>query len=347
MMQGDFASVAGTLATTNGIMTVASGTNGAVLRNGGFSENFIYTNPQFAGVTINGNNNHANYHSMQAQVTMRPTRGLSFQTTYTWARNLGMSGSGNPFDRAAGYYLAGQHRSHQLTSFGTYTLPMGANGFIFRNSTGILKKAVEGWQLSWTSSMTSGLPGSITGVNRLWGANNVDFVGPKGSWDNKAGTVTWEPGAYQGYFFGNKYVRVMDPQCYHVASSLYSACSGSSGLKALALASDPSVIVFQNPELGKRGNFGLNELAGPGRWSLDMAIGKQIEFMEGKTIDFRVDAQNIFNHPTPSGGSPYAWNARFTQIYNPEFGLNSTTNFGQLNSKGGHRTWQAKIRIGF
>jgi len=107
------------------------------------------------------------------------------------------------------------------------------------------------------------------------------------------------------------------------------------------------VIVFQNPELGKRGNFGLNELAGPGRWSLDMAIGKQIEFMEGKTIDFRVDAQNIFNHPTPSGGSPYAWNARFTQIYNPEFGLNSTTNFGQLNSKGGHRTWQAKIRIGF
>jgi hypothetical protein len=287
---------------------------------------------------------------MQTQVTMRPTRGLSFQTTYTWSRSLGLSGSGDPFDRNEGYQLSGQHRSHQLTSFGTYTLPMGANGFIFRNSTGFLKKAVEGWQLSWTSSMTSGLPASITGSSRLWGANNVDFVGPAGSWNDKAGQVTWEPGASEGFFYGDKYVRVVDPQCNGVASLIQSNCTGASGLKAIALRNpdgSAGAIVFQNPEVGKRGNFGLNSLTGPGRWSLDMAIGKQIEFMEGKTIDFRVDAQNIFNHATPSGGTPYAWNARFTQIYNPQFALNNAEAFGRLASKGGHRTWQAKIRIGF
>ncbi|NLV30435.1 MAG: hypothetical protein GXY47_04695, partial [Acidobacteria bacterium] len=93
-------------------------------------------------------------------------------------------------------------------------------------------------------------------------------------------------------------------------------------------------------------NFLPNSLAGPGRWSLDMAMGKSIEFMEGKRIDLRVDAQNIFNHPTPSNSS-MQWNARFTSIGNPDFGLNSINPLGYLSTKGGHRTFQAKIRISF
>ena len=89
----------------------------------------------------------------------------------------------------ADYYLSAQHRSHQLTSYGTFDLPFGANGFIFRNATGVFKKAIEGWQLSWIASLTSGVPGSLTGASHMWGNSNVDLVSPEGSWDNKAGRL--------------------------------------------------------------------------------------------------------------------------------------------------------------
>ena len=347
LRNGDFAAVAGTLATANPWTGAPAGTSGGVLRNSGTAENFIYTNPQFSSASINDNLGHSNYHSMQAQVTMRPTRGLSFQTTYTWSRNLSDQGITDYTTMERNYYLSGQHRSHQLTSYGTFDLPFGANGFVFRDATGVFKEAIEGWQLSWITSLTSGLPGSITGTSHMWGNSNVDFVGPEGSWDNKAGSVTWEEGDQAGYFFGkNKYVSVSDPQCNTIWASQQAACKAATGMRALALASDPSVIVFQNAVPGTQGNFGQNSITGPGRWSVDMAMGKSVEFMEGKRIDFRVDAQNIFNHPTPSN-SQFAWNARFTQIYNPNFGLNSTQPMGYLSSKGGHRTFQAKVRISF
>ncbi|MDI9611449.1 MAG: hypothetical protein QM330_00045, partial [Acidobacteriota bacterium] len=94
------------------------------------------------------------------------------------------------------------------------------------------------------------------------------------------------------------------------------------------------------------GNLSPNSLTGPGRWNLDMAMSKSIEFMEGKRIEFRIDAQNIFNHPMPSN-SAFAWNARFTAISNPNFALNNDTKFGYMATKGGHRTFQGKLRISF
>ena len=64
---------------------------------------------------------------MQAQVTLRPTRGLSFQTTYTWSRNLGVGGSYTDHrDRAEDYQLTRSHRSHSFTTYGSYMLPFGA-----------------------------------------------------------------------------------------------------------------------------------------------------------------------------------------------------------------------------
>jgi hypothetical protein len=353
LANGNLIGVVNTLATTNGFISAPAGTRGALLRATGTPENFIYANPQFSSANLTGNFNVSNYHSMQAQVTLRPTRGLSFQATYTWSRNLGDRGWTDYRDRAEDYGILSSNRSHQLTTYGTFELPFGANGFFFRSASGAVKKIIEGWQLSWTGSVTSGMPMSITGTTTLWGGGQPDLVGP---FDPKEGHVTWEPGAWEGRFFGDKYMRVEDPQCNNIAPELQSICRGTSGLKALALvagyddAGNPIAgdIVFQNAEPGVRGNYSLSELSGIGRWSLDLAMSKSIEFMEGKRIHFRVDAQNILNHPTPSGGSPWPWNARFTQVYNPsDMGLNTTQDFARVASKGGHRTFQAKIRITF
>jgi len=96
---GNFSAIASTLATNNGcaasqpgclMPATPAGINGALLRYSGTRENFIYTNPQFGTANWVSNRAHANYHSMQAQATLRPTHGLNFQVSYTWSRNLGI-----------------------------------------------------------------------------------------------------------------------------------------------------------------------------------------------------------------------------------------------------------------
>jgi hypothetical protein len=144
------------------------------------------------------------------------------------------------------------------------------------------------------------------------------------------------------------YTQVPDPQCYDrsvVKSTLQQLCVDTR--KALALKSDPSVIVFQHPKPGVRGNFAPNQLTGPGRWGLDVAVSKNIEFMEGKSLNFRMDIQNIFNHPTPSGSQPGSYNQRDYSYSNPEFGINASNPFGYIGYKGGHRVFSAKIRVSF
>jgi len=79
---------------------------------------------------------HANYHSLQTQITLRPTAGVSTQLTYTWSRNLGFvpgegangTGSGgitDPTNRAGDYTLLGTHRQHVVVNYGTFALPIG------------------------------------------------------------------------------------------------------------------------------------------------------------------------------------------------------------------------------
>jgi hypothetical protein len=283
---------------------------------------------------------------MQTQVTLRPTHGLNFQATYTWSRSLGMNAVTDPFNRAFDYGITAGHRSHTLTTYGTYNLPFaGPNGYLFRDSSAWVRKLAEGWQLSWVTSMTSGLPYSATTVASMMGGSGVDLVDPS-LFDTKGGNVTWAEGSRNGLFFGEQYIQVDDPQCNGVVASLQNACR--SGLNALALASDPTKIVFQHATPGVRGNFQPNSLTSPGRWSLDMALSKDVVIREGKSLNFRVDINNIMNHPTPSGTAPTSYDQRTYAAGNPISDLNNNTDrFGYMGYKVGHRVFSAKVRFSF
>ena len=348
--------------------------------------NLVNANPQYSGVNINRNQGRSNYHSMQVQATMRPMRGLSFQASYTWSRSLSRGSVLNWADPewVMDYGLSGQQRTHAVTTYGTYTLPLGANGFIFRNSKGALKKAVEGWQVSWIGQVSSGSPMGITGSSSLWGNNKMVQVG---DFNTKSGRIKWDPTYQNGgaLYYGDNYAIVGDKQCYSAAvttmtnrfsggsQTMRSSCVGS--MLTLARKDDNGPVldpwnsggffsqptkgytIFQNALPGEIGNTPTNNLTGPGRWSLDMNLAKSVEFMEGKRIELRIDAQNVLNHAAPSfdfgrfsGAASTTQGARFTAAANPNtslawgaFGIP----FGQVNAKAGHRTFQAKIRLSF
>ena len=67
-----------------------------------------------------------------------------------------------------------------------------------------------------------------------------------------------------------------------------------------------------------------------GRWSLDGNLAKTFQISESKSAQLRIDATNITNHPTPS-----------------DYTLGFSDNFGQITSKTGSRTFQAKLRVSF
>jgi hypothetical protein len=372
LARGNYAALALSLANTNGALTSHPSTErGWVLRNSGTAENFIVTNPQYGNANWRSNRNHSNYHSMQAQFTLRPTRGLSTQLSYTWSKNLGTNGATDPTRPDLDYGILTSNRPHNFTNYGSFDLPFGPNGFLFRNSTGIAKKIVEGWQLSWTSYMASGMPMSVTTLNSLYASGQPDLVRPD-LWNAVKGKVVWINKARYGNYWSDKtgrrlFMQVNDPACstlpgFNVlptdpsfANSMFNQCN--TGLKALASVAsydangNPAVagpIVFQMPKPGTRGNYDINKLMGPGTYGLDLAASKSIEFMEGKSINLRIDVQNVLNHGTPTGTVGANYNGRQYAYTNPITNMNDTVNnFGVLVAKGGHRTFSVKMRINF
>jgi hypothetical protein len=361
LANGDFASVAGSLATMNINTTWNPGktndayTAGSVLRYNGYPENFIYTNPQYGTATWNGNLDHANYHSMQAQVTLRPTHGLSLSATYTWSRNLGMLGYQDPTNRAVDYGLLNTHRTHAVTTYGTYDLPFGPNRQLFSNvNPSVVGRIIGGWQLSWVHTMQSGRPGYFPARTSLWANGTPDKVG---EFDNSSGQVTWANGARTGSYYNNLYAKVADPQCSSVttAQSLNTNCT----ITAVALASDTSKIIFQNPQPGVRGNYDRSSIYTPMTWNTDMAFTKVIKIAEGKSAQIRVDATNVWNHAQPTRGRFSSSGSR--TVAPGDFSGNITMGnltatsifdsarypMGYLDSKVGARTFQAKIRFDF
>ena len=443
LISGSFSGIVGTLATTNGEMVPLGGmtttTAGLLQRSGclpgdrpGYLQafagnprvdvsnfpcaaatpyNYFYANPQYASATLYYNGGMSNYHSMQTQVTLRPTHGLNFQATWTWSRALGNSGyTDYSKDRISGrdYLLSGQHRSHTLNTYGSWDLPFGTNGFFFRDASGVFKKAIEGWQLSWVTQMSTGSPSSISGSSTLWGRSWPNLVRPD-LWEDKAGHAewTWTDQGSSGLYFGNKYTNVVDYNICnnqkqnspgYLSDELFRvgcmAPNGSgvwtavgSAPRALAIASNqvdssgvtlpqrygsleealkydpyammemapdgtyslnPSIVIFRSANqwdgFNASGNYQPSRITGQGRFSFDLAMTKAIEFMEGKRFEIRVDAQNILNHATPTNGTGASYGGRFMSIANPNFAFNS---FGNISTKAGHRTFQARLALRF
>src|SRR5262245_55206878 len=354
LANGNYVSLANLL----NLMTNAGATNGSlagsVLRNSGkFPENFIKANPQVNASVMETNLGHSNYHSLQTQISLRPTAGVSTQLTYTWSRNLGQAPPEgpnglsatftDPTNRGADYTLLSTHRKHVVVNYGTFGLPIGPSKLLFGNSSGLWARLAENWQASWVVNLSSGAPGNIVASNMLYGLGVPDVVGPFNTKDLRS---SWAEGAANGNLFTDSnnqplYTKVRDPQCLntaYVTPSLTSLCSLN------AITNSSGQFVLQNPLPGKRGTLGQNPIYDLGTWTADMAIQKRLQIKESKSFTVRVDAQNVFNHPNP-GLVPGLFAATAGA---PDLNLTTTTvPFGAFTNKLGTRTFQVKARVDF
>jgi hypothetical protein len=330
-----------------------------------FAEDYFYANPQFNnGSGVNGapnfisNMGHNNYHSMQVQYTLRPVQGISFQSTYTWAKSLTdrFATYTNPQNRSRDYTFDRSLASHEFRTNGTFEVPVGPNKLLFGNASGWLARVVERWQTSIIFNLTSGQPRTPFSSQKLYaaGANSPaptsrpDIVGP---WVTPKTNYAWNgPNQNTGTVYGSPspFITFADPQCANnvgATDSMGFSLQGSCTLRGLAQVvpeGTPGAILIsngvyglpllQNSLPGTQGTLGPNTLRLPGRWTLDGNVGKTFRISESKSIQIRFDATNILNH---------------TSAGEPDFNSQADT-FGQITTRQGQpRSFQGQLRLAF
>ncbi|HEY2384376.1 MAG TPA: carboxypeptidase-like regulatory domain-containing protein [Terriglobia bacterium] len=332
---GNFDAVANTLNTTNIGVNVPAGQTvaGATLRSSGlFPENFIVSNPQFSTMEMRNNSDSSTYHSLQTQITMRQKHGITYQATWTWSRATGVTsitpdGGGTTetyrdfTNRHADYSVANFQQTHNFRGYATLELPFGPGKFVGGNTHGALARAIEGWQFGSIFNAFTGSPLNVVSTTTINRTGTPDLIG---NFPRK-GQVTW--GNPFGNFFSQQFYGVPDPSCAKEPANLAQFCTNR------ALATDPNGqnIILQNAAPGQPGTLGLNPIYGPGSWDVDANIQKRIRIGESKNLAFRMDTQNVFNHPSPGA---------------PNLNINSGT-FGQISTKTGNRTLAGQIRFQF
>ena len=209
----------------------------------------------------------------------------------------------DPTNRAADYTNINNNPGHSFRTNGTIELPIGPNKLLMGNSSGLLARAIERWQLGLIYNLSSGAPTSITATSMLYGNGVPDIVYPVDF--NKLKGVRWGTAERQPSWKAvtstttTLFVKVDDPQCGTVttlqnlsnvrAAAFRLRCT----LDALAMAvpagtpgamdrvfadgqTRPSVIVLQHPQPGKRGTLGNNTVIGLGKLPIRCKSGKDV-----------------------------------------------------------------------
>jgi hypothetical protein len=353
----------------NGIANVGSGgtalTNPLLaVPNRCFPENYISINPQMGNTTTYlASNGRSNYNSLQGQVTLRPKQGITYQATYAFSKSLGLTTGtpSNPLDYNNDYGLTNGDHKHEFRSNGSFELPFGPNKIVLGNSSGFVARLVERWEANIIYNVTSGSPLTITASTGMYANFTPDNVG---GFNRTGGTVNWNGpagngvggagtgGSATGTYFGspNIYTKVPDPQCalggivdhfdpfgVNLVTTNGTAVNNVCTLQALA-DGQTGALVLQQTQVGRLGNLPQSTIRSVGNWSLDGNLGKTFRISESKSLQIRVDATNIMNHPTPAA---------------PILLLSGTADFGSIAQNGntaaknGTRSFQGQVRFSF
>jgi len=327
-----------------------------------FPENYAITNPQLNRATLATNFGYSNYNSGQIQFTARPIQGVSLQGTFSLTKTMQLSGSGftDPLNRHLDYGASANDIGKEFRANGTFELPIGPNKVVMGNSSGWLARIVEKWQTGIIVTLPQGAVRTFVGSNMLYANGRPNIVGP---WKTPVGEVTYPDTGNFGYYTGNPipYATYTDPQCATGSSVVATNADknnfilGSAanctlvGFGKIVPAGTPGAVLqsatavtpvwvlplLENPLPGQQGNLGKNTMHTVSRTRFDANISKNFRITESKSLQFRMDATNIMNHPTPGDPIGFAGTA------------SASNNFGRIDTKTGSRTIQGQLRFNF
>lgn len=228
------------------------------------------TNPAFSTIEVKASDGDSWYNALILEVRKRWSSGLSFQSSYTFARNIDTTQGSVFFSDATnattsampefpGFAynrgLADYQAKHNWVANVLYELPFG------RNLDGVAGVLAKGWQLAAIANVRSG--GPLTAFVRA----------------NRSRSQ-WAPSLGPG--IGNDRPSMAPGRTHE-----------SAVLGGPDRYFDPSAFVLQ--PAGTLGNLGRNTFIGPNLRTVDASAMKNFRFGDRVGLQFRAEAFNLFN----------------------------------------------------
>ncbi len=280
----------------------------------------------------------ANYHSLQVQANHHMQHGLTFQSAYTWAKNLSdnQGTSYSSFVNEDGNYASYIHdpmldygnvygaRRHRWNTTGLYEIPVGRGRTFGGKMPRAADTLVGGWQLSsiflWQTGpyLTAYIPGgdsdpSGTGSGALYSLNQrPDMVGTASNMIPTHRTrAQW-----------------LNPDAF--------ACPSNTGYTATSFAGNSCGVGISSNPIGRFGNESVGNIEGPGTVNLSLGLNKRVAITERVHLLAEGTFTNVLNHTNLNDPN--------NDIESPDFGM---INSARGSDFGGGRTGQVSMKLEF
>jgi hypothetical protein len=229
----------------------------------------------YGSVDIKRDIGSSTYHALEVSLERHFNNGLSFQSRYTFSHSIndGSVGGGEsngpenvnclPCDKGPSIFDI----RHNFTANAIYELPFGPGKTYLRDG-GVEGKIVGGWSLSSTGIWHTGHP--LTVVMNLPG--NDFYLLPDGN-----DQTTQRPDIVPGL-------------------PLTLPGGGHNGLPLVNAAAFQAPPVDANGNFTRYGNEGNGVIRALPSWQMDLALTKETKLRERVSVQFGVQAFNIFNH---------------------------------------------------
>ena len=223
-------------------------------------------------------NSDSHYHSLQASLAHHFSKGLYFQSGYTWSKSIDdVSTASVAFDTRFNDQnnardsrgLSDFDRRHRFVTSWVYQLPF------FASANGLTKSALGGWEASGVLTLQSGTPFTIVDPA---GGSAYSLSSPN------LATATFAP----GFGCGNA------PSSGSITSRLTNwvnpAAYQTDAFAPLSTGGTSDATVY--------GDSPRNCIIGPPQKNVDLTLGKTFKLGEQQNLRFRADFFNLFNHPS-------------------------------------------------
>jgi hypothetical protein len=261
-------------------------------------------------------------HEFQLTVDKRYSHGLSLRAAYTLSKTTDLT-SGfrsrsstytDPFDPRLDHGLADFDATHRFVFSGSWELPINRP---FRSKR-FMKKVTEGWQTNVIASFQTGQPITLFSNNDNSGQGNFldrpNLIGRIKTFDPRSVTTFAASGA----------------NCSGQSADANGNISGNFWFDPTAFDCTFNSDGHLAPgSLASFGNLGRNVFRGPGINNWDISFLKRTKLTESKSLEFRAEMFNAFNH---------------AQFLNPSTGGFSGT-FGQISQTRGPRLVQFALKF--
>jgi hypothetical protein len=247
--------------------------------------------PRFDDITFLESRANSNYNALQLRLQQRLKSGLSFLSSYTWAKSIDdasgiFTSAGDPnFPQNSNDVRGERGRSnfdvrHRFSLSYAYDLPIGRGHALFADK-GFLTHLFTGWQTLGILTLQSGRPFTVALIsdfdNSNTGRSSLGFGA-----NDRPNVV------------GNAEVSHRTPNQWFNTSA------------------------FAFPQFGTFGNAGRNILDGPTYKNINASLVKDTHIGERFNVQFRAEVFNLFNHPNFNLPDNFLGSPTFGQILSAE-----------------------------